>query len=143
VLGLDRGASADDIKRAYRRLCLKLHPDKNPKDQVRPTLTNAAAVLTCAAASSVHLCALYMGPQFTGALLVPHTCHNTYESGSGTTVPVACECAAFAWARLLDYCSSMHSWLHHSHGWIQLCTRMVQGKLMQNTALVKPWRLPD
>ncbi len=30
VLGLARGASADEAKRAYRRLAKQLHPDLNP-----------------------------------------------------------------------------------------------------------------
>ena len=40
ILGIEKTASNADVRKAYRKLALKWHPDKNPDQQVRCNITN-------------------------------------------------------------------------------------------------------
>ena len=50
ILGLQRGASKDEIKKAYRKLAMKYHPDRNPGNSEAESkfkeASEAAEVLT-------------------------------------------------------------------------------------------------
>ena len=43
ILGVDRGADPEEIKRSYRRMAMKHHPDRNPGDAEAETQFKAAA----------------------------------------------------------------------------------------------------
>ena len=43
ILGVAKGASADEIKKSYRKVAMQFHPDRNPGDKVAEEKFNEAA----------------------------------------------------------------------------------------------------
>lgn len=67
LLGLEITASADDIKKAYRKRALKVHPDKNPSPDAGKRYTTFLVL--------------------TPSLTIYHSCSiSQLDSGTGFTV---------------------------------------------------------
>lgn len=47
ILGLTKGAKEDDIKRAYKKLAIKFHPDKNHAPQSSEAFKKVSAAYAC------------------------------------------------------------------------------------------------
>ena len=57
VLGVDRDISEKDLKKAYRRVAMKYHPDRNPGDDVAEEKFKEASVIFSATYSAISLVA--------------------------------------------------------------------------------------
>jgi len=49
ILGVDRNANAEDIKRAFRRMALQYNPDRNPENinEARRSLRKLTRLMKC------------------------------------------------------------------------------------------------
>jgi DnaJ-class molecular chaperone len=47
ILGIDKDAEESHIKKAYRRLAVKIHPDKNPYPKATDAFKKVSAAFAC------------------------------------------------------------------------------------------------
>ena len=47
ILGLTKNASEDEVKKAYKKVCLKVHPDKNRAPKAEEAFKKVNQVFMC------------------------------------------------------------------------------------------------